>query len=361
MSDQVSARGTTAGPLGAYAVERSRINDWVATLLERGEVIAPTAGRGEDVLYAPVSSPEQVLWEFSNSLQPPKELLLPQTDPLLSIRGGAAGWRLTPLPPAGPRVLLNARSCDAAGLRFLHAVHASDLEDPEYLRRSADLAVISLSCTTPCPQGFCICCDAGPFLEGGYDVQLTDLGGVVLAETGSVRGEALVHAADHLFRPAAEAELSRRRMLEAVACESFGESTCHFGSAMRRISTGRVSDALWSTMSDWCFECGACTLVCPTCYCFSIKDRRDGEGWERCRMWDSCQYAAFTLEASGHNPRPHRKDRVKRRFYHKVSAQYYQRDGAVGCVGCGRCVTVCLGTTDMPAVVAAIRKGVWNG
>jgi len=63
----------------------------------------------------------------------------------------------------------------------------------------------------------------------------------------------------------------------------------------------------------------------------------------------------------GHNPRSHRKDRVKRRFYHKVSAQYYVRDKSVGCVGCGRCVTVCLGTTDMPAVVAAIRKGVWHG
>ncbi len=77
-------------------------------------------------------------------------------------------------------------------------------------------------------------------------------------------------------------------------------------------------------------------------------------------MWDSCQYAAFTLEASGHNPRAQRKERMKRRFFHKVSAQYYVRDGMVGCVGCGRCIKVCLGTTNMPAVVAAIRKGKWH-
>jgi formate hydrogenlyase subunit 6/NADH:ubiquinone oxidoreductase subunit I len=77
-------------------------------------------------------------------------------------------------------------------------------------------------------------------------------------------------------------------------------------------------------------------------------------------MWDSCQYAAFTLEASGHNPREHRKERMKRRFFHKVSAQYYNRDGTVGCVGCGRCIKTCLGTTHMPAVVAAIRKGKWH-
>jgi ferredoxin len=129
---------------------------------------------------------------------------------------------------------------------------------------------------------------------------------------------------------------------------------------MRRISTSRVADALWDKMSDWCLECGGCNLICPTCYCFSVKDRGGDGAWTRCRMWDSCQYAAFTLEASGHNPRPDRKARMKRRFFHKVSAQYYQRDDQVGCVGCGRCIQVCLGTTDMPAVVGAIRKGKWH-
>jgi len=361
VSDQNSARGGKAGPRGAFAIERSHIDDWVSTLLERGEVIAPTAGCGGDVLYAPVSTPEQVRWEFSNSLHPPKEVLLPQTDPLFDIRGDRAGWQLATLPPQSPRILLNARSCDVSGLQFLRRVHASDLEDPAFLRRDAGLTVISLSCPMPCPQGFCVCCDAGPFLDDGFDIQLTDLGEVMLAEAGSANGEELVRAAGGWFRPASEEELSRRCLLEALAIDSFGESTCHFASAMRRISTGRVADALWDTMSDWCFECGACTLVCPTCYCFSIKDRRGDGAWQRCRLWDSCQYAAFTLEASGHNPRSHRKDRVKRRFYHKVSAQYYLRDKSVGCVGCGRCVTVCLGTTDMPAVVAAIRKGVWHG
>jgi len=42
---------------------------------------------------------------------------------------------------------------------------------------------------------------------------------------------------------------------------------------MRRISTGRVPDALWDKMSNWCLECGGCNMICPTCYCFSVKDR----------------------------------------------------------------------------------------
>ena len=129
---------------------------------------------------------------------------------------------------------------------------------------------------------------------------------------------------------------------------------------MRRISTRRVDDALWDEMSEWCLECGGCNFICPTCYCFSVRDRGGDGTWTRCRTWDSCQYAAFTLEASGHNPRAQHGERMKRRFFHKVSAQYYVRDGMAGCVGCGRCIKVCLGATDMPAVVAAIRKRAWH-
>lgn len=69
---------------------------------------------------------------------------------------------------------------------------------------------------------------------------------------------------------------------------------------------------------------------------------------------------AFTLEGSGHNPRAKRGERMRRRFFHKVSAQYFVRDGMAGCVGCGRCIRACMGSTDMPTVVAAIRKGAWH-
>ena len=130
---------------------------------------------------------------------------------------------------------------------------------------------------------------------------------------------------------------------------------------MRRVSTGRVAATLWEDVADRCLECGACNFVCPTCYCFSVKDQRRDGHWVRCKTWDSCQYGACTLEASGDNPRVRVRDRVNRRFFHKLSAQYYRRDGAVGCVGCGRCIKVCFGATDMPAVVAAVRKGAWHG
>ena len=343
-----------------FAIQRQGITKWLEKLLEAGEVIAPVRGPYGDVAFSTIRSPAQVVWDFENPLHPPKQFVLPQTDPLVTIKRNGQRHEVEPIYDDTRRILFNVRSCDVKGIAFLTRMHEMEPADASYLRRLSSLTVISLTCNNPCPLGFCVCTDSGPFLSGGYDIQLTDLGENYLVEVGSEKGEAAVSEVPDLFRKATEEEVSQRKRLEVAARNHFGQETCHFASAMRRISTGRVQDALWDKMSDWCLECGGCNLICPTCYCFSVKDLgRDGT-WIRCRMWDSCQYAAFTLEASGHNPREHRKERMKRRFFHKASAQYYMRDNMVGCVGCGRCIKVCLGTTHMPAVVGAIRKGKWH-
>lgn len=363
-----------AQPDGPWALPKEKAGAWVERLMEEAELIAPVAGPGGEEVYHSVREPGEVLWDFANPLDPPKRFVLPQTEPLARIEKTDGSFRVTPLYDERPRVLFNLRNCDAKGLRYLWQMHASDLPDGSFLRRFESFTLVTLSCTRPCPWGFCICCEAGPFLQEGYDVQLTDLGDVFLAESGSPKGSRAVACGENIFRPATEAEKVRRLELEQQALRSFGPETCHFGSAMRRISTRRVPDELWEAMGPWCLECGGCNLACPTCYCFSVKDRSEegragdhhgnpgsGPVWTRCRIWDSCQYRAFTLEASGHNPREAKRERIKRRFYHKVSAQYYQKDQALGCVGCGRCILVCMGTTDMPSVVAAIRKGSWEG
>jgi sulfhydrogenase subunit beta (sulfur reductase) len=363
----------------AFVLAKENAAEWITRLQSRAEVIAPQASSMGDEVFATVSDPGRILWDFVNPLDPPKRFFLPQTEPIARITEGREGFSVEAVQDEHPRVLFNVRSCDLKGILFLRTMHAADLPDQAFLRRFDSFALVSLACTQPCPLGFCVCCDAGPFLRDGFDIQLTDLGDSLLAECGSSRGRALLEAGEGLFRPAEAADRDRRRELEDRAFRSFGEETCHFGSAMRRISTRRVEDSLWRSMAPWCLECGGCNLACPTCYCFSMKDLSseeqkggrggdegddgggDGRCWTRCRIWDSCQYAAFTLEASGHNPREAKEERMKRRFYHKVSAQYYVKDGVLGCVGCGRCVQVCLGTTDMPAVVEAVRKGRWEG
>jgi formate hydrogenlyase subunit 6/NADH:ubiquinone oxidoreductase subunit I len=346
----------------ARTISRHDVNAWLALILREWEVIAPTRGAGGDEVFAPIAMPEDVLWEFENPLAPPKQFLLPQTEPIARFRRADGHYTVEPAEAPRPRVLFNVRSCDASALAFLRDAYAYDLPDDVIARRAASLTVVTLACVTPCPVGFCVCSDSGPFLHRDFDLQLTSLGESLFVEVGSDKGRDLVALAPALFHSASDDEQARRDSAERETLGLLGVETCHFGSAMRRISTHRVPEALWEAMSPWCVECGGCTHVCPTCYCFSVADSKETDGCStRCRLWDSCQYDAFTMEASGHNPRAVRPERIKRRFHHKVSAQYFRRDGRVGCVGCGRCVKVCMGALDMPTVVAAIRRGSWSG
>ena len=345
----------------ALTIRKEWVGKWLRRVIADREVFAAAPAHGGESVFRRIASPDEVQWTGDNPLNPPKSVLMPQTDPVVEITANGGGTMVAAIDDARPRVLFAVRSCDARGIAFITRMQAMDPPDAAYLRRAAGVTVVTLACSQPCALGFCICCDAGPFLEEDFDLQLTDLGDRFLAEVGSDKGEQLVALAPECFHPPEAEQIVERQRLEELAKGAFGAETCHFASAMRRVSTGRVAAELWEEVAARCLECGACNFVCPTCYCFSVKDQRRDGRWVRCRTWDSCQFAAFTLEASGHNPREQQRERVKRRFFHKLSAQYFRRDGAVGCVGCGRCIKVCFGATDMPAVVAAVRKGAWHG
>jgi sulfhydrogenase subunit beta (sulfur reductase) len=62
----------------------------------------------------------------------------------------------------------------------------------------------------------------------------------------------------------------------------------------------------------------------------------------------------FTLHASGHNPRPSKKARMRQRIMHKYSYAV-ETAGAVFCCGCGRCVRYCPVNLDIRRMLAALK------
>ena len=66
----------------------------------------------------------------------------------------------------------------------------------------------------------------------------------------------------------------------------------------------------------------------------------------------------FTLETSGHNPRPTKAERMRNRISHKFSFYPERYDGFFSCVGCGRCVVSCPVSLDIRHMVKAAVEGV---
>ena len=107
---------------------------------------------------------------------------------------------------------------------------------------------------------------------------------------------------------------------------------------------------LWEKLSEKCFSCGSCNIVCPTCYCFDVQDKwnLDQVSGDRTRYWDAClteEFSKISLGAGAEeNFREKRGDRFRHRIMRKAS---YLNDklGSPACVGCGRCSVSC--TSDI--------------
>ncbi len=349
----------------ALRLDKGRWREWLAALRRSAAVVAPVRLHDRDVAFERISSPDEVTLDFANTQDSPKRFLFPQVEPMLRYQRNGA-YQVTPIYDEERRVLFGIRCCDVSAVRFFDlALGVQELPDTYYMLRRANTSLIALSCHEPCGECFCICANTGPFLPpgGGYDIQLTDLGGDhYLAEVDTERGEALVEAAPDLFVSASEDDVNRRRALEEASRKRFpSEPRLYFAASSRKVSLDTVEEDLWRRMAQWCVACGGCTHICPTCYCFNVTDEQRDGGGVRSRRWDSCQYAGLTREASGHNPRPEQLHRLKRRIFHKISYQYVARDGMQGCVGCGRCTRICPGIRlGIPEVGEAIRRAEWK-
>jgi ferredoxin len=109
---------------------------------------------------------------------------------------------------------------------------------------------------------------------------------------------------------------------------------------------------LWRQRSSLCLGCGSCNLVCPTCYCFDIKDEVDDklETGVRYREWDACMLESFARVAGGHNFREKARQRYRHRYFRK-GKYIFDKLGELGCVGCGRCVKACTARIANPLAV----------
>ena len=64
----------------AKVIAKSDINAWVRALMANAQVVAPVAAHLDDVVYQPIGAPEEIAWDYENTIQPPKTFLFPQVE-----------------------------------------------------------------------------------------------------------------------------------------------------------------------------------------------------------------------------------------------------------------------------------------
>ncbi|MCG8336527.1 MAG: 4Fe-4S dicluster domain-containing protein [Proteobacteria bacterium] len=250
-----------------------------------------------------------------------------------------------------PRAVVGVRPCDAASFQLVQKNFDSpDYKDPFWVKPYEDTTFVGYACDDPSRTCFCTSVGYGPYNEDGLDLLLVQEQDDFFAKVLTKKGEDLAAAAG--WGTDAEFDFESRKS----AAEGKISAKVSTDQLRGKKTTELFGADFWDEVSFSCLNCGTCTYSCPTCWCFDIQDEVKGTEGKRMRNWDSCMYSLFTLEGSGHNPRPNKVQRVRQRFMHKLKYYVDKYDSGVQCVGCGRCIQLCPVNIDIRDVCETMNN-----
>ncbi|MBE0415723.1 MAG: 4Fe-4S dicluster domain-containing protein [Dehalococcoidia bacterium] len=329
-----------------FVMSKEDLRSWLGQLMEERTLIAPTSTDGL-ILFQQIARVEEVVLDFDNTVLPPKGCFFPATETLFTVQREDGRINLIPSVVARETVLFGLRPCDANGIALLDKPFLAEPSDTLYQQHRDKTILVGLSCNKVSPECFCTSVGGAPNDSSHLDILLTKIEEGCIIQAITERGKALLPLKQ---APQTEAQPPSPPCPEVVPVAGALE-------VIRQV----FGDTYWSRLADRCIHCNLCAYVCPTCYCFDVRDYEDGGRIERVRTWESCQSPGFTRIAGGYDPRSSGGARLRQRFYHKL-LYFAEQFGAISCVGCGRCVKFCPVNIDIREVVRDIQSlGVKGG
>ncbi|MDP2938932.1 MAG: 4Fe-4S dicluster domain-containing protein [Candidatus Omnitrophota bacterium] len=309
------------------------------------EFIAPKKEHLDDIVFADTKDGDgQLLGYDGNSVISPRAFLLPQTEPLFEIKS-AEDCGFSTIEDKKKRIFYGVRPCDIKALMLMRKFFLDGFVDEFYKEKINNSMFIALACTKRCSKGsFCYEMNAGPQAKEGFDLQLVALSKGYLVELGSKKGRQIVKKNNKLFTKAIP--LYVKELKEILRDFTKKAKRIDYEKVAKIMRQDRVKESVWDDIGLRCVVCSGCITLCPTCSCFSIADRLNGDKGIRFRYCDGCPYAGFTRMAGDNMPESLHKDHIRRFFEHKLNLDV-ERYGTSSCVGCARCIQTCPGNISI--------------
>lgn len=377
-------RNTTPTPLPqtapgtAAVISADSLDDLIQTLRrQRYDVIGPTVA-DDAIVLAPISGADALplgwvedqqpgryrlkrakkagYFDFTHGAQTWKRYLFPPKERLWTATRSKASFTIEHDAETPKQAFIGVRACELNAIRIQDAVFADgDYNAHTYQARRDKAFIVALNCRRAGGTCFCASMNAGPKVDAGFDLALTELSGKsrhdFLVECGSDAGAKVLAKLD--ARPATAKDLKAAKRAIAQAEDNMGRKMPK--SAAKALGAN-LDSPRWADIAERCLSCANCTMVCPTCFCNTVTDTTslDGQNAERWRQWDSC----FTFDFSyihGGAVRPEPAQRYRQWITHKL-AHWHEQFGTSGCVGCGRCISWCPVGIDITVEARAIAK-----
>lgn len=339
-------------------IGKDAIGKFIASLIHSEKVIGVKKQENK-FAFGEIKDAGELVMDYDVTLRPPKIFFQPPCENILDFKIGK-NTEIKARFEAEPFILFGVHSYDLKALNQMDKIWADGAADEHYLSKRRAATIIAMEPTRASKWSFWASMDA-ILADKGFDLLFTDIGDRYAVEIESKKGRALIskHAPDTKTATKEDIEV-RNRVREKLS------SLCNSDRAIKArpeeitpLVKNNYAHPIWEKQAEKCYSCGSCNLVCPTCYCFDVKDsiELDLKHGTRYRAWDGCLLEAFASVGSGENFREHRSDRFRHRILRKT-VFVPEKIGALACVGCGRCSEACLpDITDPVKVINEIAGG----
>jgi len=251
------------------------------------------------------------------------------------------------------RIIVGVKACDIKALHLLDkAMLQSGFVDPAYKQWRENTLIISSDCDFLHETCSCNLVNGHPYSESGYDLNLSVIDGNYLIGIGSERSQEFIELMKREIT-VANSTISDLEIVKSNREKVFDqlvEKNNHLNHSSDFSEFRKVEHKNWEEVSKECIGCGACTNICPTCYCLILNDESSEKDFVKVRSYDSCQWYGYARVAGGGTPRPKMTERFRNRYLCKFDYMH-KNFGEIGCTGCGRCTEACAAKIDFREVV----------
>ena len=331
----------------------SRLKPLFDVIAEQRDLYIPQSEEGH---YSYIQyDPRQDLDIEFNDLrlcQPAKQFLFP-------LREIAAVFPVPAEPPeVKPFAVYGLKDCDLRSIKVLDKVFSEEeFIDPSYLERRDKMLIISSDCNQPVDSCFCTMMDGDVYPQQDYDLNISKIKDGYIIQAGSDKGVTILRKNESIFADVPHAALLERDTNRTLAREQLERilADYQFDVSLRKIVDEGSESDLFEHDAQGCVECQACTRICPTCHCFYLYDEKQGDYYQKLKIWDSCVRLDYATVAGGENPRRLLTNRTLHRLMHKF-VFFLDRYGIQMCVGCGRCIDACAGESNIRDILKQLYE-----
>lgn len=316
---------------------------FVEALIAENKVFGVQEKEPRFYTFGPLSSALDLRLDYDVTYLSPKKYFQPPRETLLKFTTGPK-VQTEQVIKNEPFVVLGIHPYDLKAINQMDKVFEKDNADANYLNRRKNATIIACDPVKATKWSFWASMDASN-VDKGFDLYLTDIGDSYTIEVGTDKGSKLLakhaKAIDATAEQIAKRDEVRKNLKNLCSKDRKVNVPTN---QIPKLVTKSLDHPIWKENADKCYSCGTCNTMCPTCYCFDVRDEMnlDMKHGRRIRFWDGCLLEDFASVGSGENFREKKEERFRHRILRKSTYVPQLINDEIACVGCGRCSSACL-------------------